>query len=87
MWQKKTTYCDRSKQTLYKFEKVLLRYRHINSLCNVHLQLTSMDDVNRNMPFGGNGCQYYSINIIYESLNVIHMNIRSVNSNLDELYI
>ena len=47
-----------------------------------------MDDVNRIVPLGGNECQYYSINselnINNENLNVIHMNIRTVNSNLDE---
>ena len=52
-------------------------------------QLSLMDDVNRFVPLGGNECQYYSknseINIITEKLNVIHINIRTVNSNLDEL--
>ena len=43
--------------------------------------------VHRFVPLGGKECQYYSnnseLNIFKENLNVIHMNIKGVNSNLD----
>ena len=48
-----------------------------------------MCDVNRIVPPGGNECQYYnissSLNIVNENSNVIHLNIKTVNSILDEI--
>ena len=47
-----------------------------------------MGGVNRIVPFGGNEYQYYStiseLNIINGNLNLIHMNIKTLSSNLDE---